>query len=337
MNTTLLKHPLPSTVDSAPPGRRTAPRSSQPLPRPLAWLRDRVASLKRQRTPALQLEFADRFVCFCGLEEFEFSLRSRTEFPAARVKDLIKLDPSELERTATTIRGIERRFSSVLARSVREPGLIGEFIRELDLKTVSQDHDWREIMESLVRLSPEFDAYKRVALVKYMQYLRARQSIMRSVFVEKTLDDQDACLHATRAHEDAMVLAGGDTAIFDVSPIARRPREDDEFTSLPKGESIRIDLTGVRDMELLLAGNRMRLYTGRDWYLTDEGSHTYPLGTGKNLVGRHSTCDVIVDSACRSVSRHHLIVEPTGDGAVVLTDLSSHGTEIPAALLRSTH
>jgi len=334
MNTTLLKSQFQDAADTLPPRRKAPASAALALHRPLAWLRDRFAHLTRNRTPPLQLEFADRFVCFRGLKEFEFSLQSRTEFPAARVKSLIALGPLELERAATAVREVERRFSSVLARSVREPGLIGEFVRELELKTVSQDHGWREIIESLVRLSPEFDAYKRVALIKYMQYLRARQNIMRSVFVEKTLDDHDACVHATRAIEDSTVLAAGDTAIFDMSPAARRPREDDAFASLPKGESIRIDLSGQRDMELVLAGNRMRLYTGREWYMADEGGNTYPLTPGKNLVGRHSSCDVVVDSACRSVSRHHLIVEPTDDGAVVLTDLSSHGTEIPSALLR---
>jgi len=335
MNTTLLKSEFAEATPALPPRRKPAAAAARPLPGPVAWLRDRLARLRARREPMLTLEFADRFVCFRALKEFEFALRSRTEFPAARVKDLMALSPADLERTAAGIRDIERRFSSILARSVREPDLIGEFVRELPLKTISQDHGWREIMESLVRLSPAFDEYKRVALIKYLQYMRARQDIMRSMFMEKTHGDADAAVHATRAVEDLTVLAPGDTAIFDLTALAGEPNGNDAFVRLPKGESIRIDLTGARELELVLAGNRMRLYTGREWYLADDGGNTYPLDPGKNLVGRHSSCDVMVDSACRSVSRIHLIVEHTGDGAVVLTDLSSHGTEVPGALLRT--
>ena len=94
-----------------------------------------------------------------------------------------------------------------------------------------------------------------------------------------------------------------------------------------------IHLGAAREMEVVLAGNRMRLFTGRDSYLVDDGNNTFALLKGRNLVGRHSSCDVVIDRACRAVSRTHLIVEPLSATEVLLTDLSSHGTEIPAALL----
>jgi hypothetical protein len=299
-----------------------------------ARLRELLDRVRTRRAPPLQLEFPDRFVQFRGMREFEFALASRAEFPAARMHDLIALSPAQLEQAATRMREAERALAAVLTRSVSEPGLIGEFLREIELKSFSQDHGWRAIMDGLVRLSPEFDAYKRVALVKYMQYLRARQEVMRSVFMEKTRDDTDACQHAGREPEDTVSIAHGETAIFDLAQRAV-PGNARAFRPLPKGETVRIDLGDTREMELMLAGNRMRLYTGREFYMADDGNNTYPLLAGKNLVGRHSGCDVVVDAACREVSRNHLIVEPVSARQVLLTDLSSHGTEVPAGLLKT--
>ena len=329
MSSTLTKHEFQG-LPPAPAARLRQPGSGFGA---LAGLREFIARMRTRPAPPLQLEFPDRFVQFRGMREFEFALASRAEFPAARMHDLIALEPAQLEQAATRMREAERSLAAVLTRSVNEPGLIGEFLREIELKSFSQDHGWRAIMDALVRLSPEYDAYKRVALVKYMQYLRARQGVMRSVFMEKTRSDGEAGVHAARALEDTTAIAHGETAIFD---LAQRARENDtSFKALPKGETVRIDLGDARQMELMLAGNRMRLYTGREFYMADDGNNTYPLLAGKNLVGRHSGCDVMVDAACRAVSRNHLIVEPVSARHVLLTDLSAHGTEVPAALLKA--
>jgi hypothetical protein len=334
MSTTLFKPELSEAPAVVAPGRVGVLSTWHTVTDALARLCERLSQLRVRRDRALALEFPERFVHFRSVEEFDFALSSRTDFPAARVRELVALGPCQLERTASAIREVERRFADVLARSVHEPGLIGEFMRELDLKAVSKDHHWRDIMEGLVRLSPDLDPYKRVALIKYMQYLRARQDIMRSVFVEKTRGDASAALHAAREAPPAPAVELGDTAVFDHTAVVRGEVRDEGFATLPKGESVRIDLGSARDMELVLAGNRMRLYTGRDWYLADDGGSTYPLRPGKNLVGRHSGCHVVVDAACRSVSRTHLILEPAGEGVVILTDISSHGTEVPRHLLR---
>ena len=282
-----------------------------------------------------------------------------------RVHDLMALTPAGLEASATRIRQVERDFANILARAVHHPELIGEFLREIDVKLFSHDHGWRSIMEGLIRLSPAFDAYKRVALIKYMQYLRARQNIMRSLFIEKTKGDTDACIHTTRATADSTAFAAGSTAIFDLKrtaadgPDANDPLANDTlandplandidshatqagqdvpadagFIALAKGETVILQLGEAREIVLLLAGNRLRLYTGRDFYMVDDDDNTYPLHTGKNLIGRHSACDVVLDSACRAVSRNHLIVQPISAREIRLTDLSSHGTEVPARLL----
>lgn len=242
--------------------------------------------------------------------------------------------PVELEAAARRIHDTERHFSEIIARSLHEPALLGELFRELELKLFSQDHGWRDIIDALARLSPAFDPYKRIALIKYMQYLRARQTLMRCAFVEKTRDDASACLHATPAMGETMATPAVETAAFETPA----PSADEDtlvlgYRSLPKGEPVEVALDDARHMELLLAGNRMRLYLGRECYMVDDDDRTYPLHEGSNLVGRHAGCDVVVDAACKAVSRTHLVVEPLPGARVRLTDLSSHGTEVVAHLL----
>jgi len=294
----------------------------------LEHLRGAAARLGRRRAPPLELELTDRFVDFRGVAEFEFALASRSALPAPRVRELMTRTARELEAESARIREIEHQISGVLARAVREPGLLGELFRELALGLFSDDHGWREIIEGLRRSSPRHDGYKRVALVKYLQYLCARQQVLRRAFVLQAGDRADACLHATRAMDPAPVHT--DTGSFEPGTGADGR---DAFRALPKGETVAVDPGRGRELELLLAGNRMRLYTGRECYLVDDAERAHPLAAGRNVVGRHAGCAVVVDAACRSVSRTHLVIEPVSERRVLLTDLSAHGTEVRAALL----
>ena len=345
MSSTFLKSGFDHLAPSLPASREEPKKRllTRAFSRAGNWFHTRLDGADRHRLPRLRLDFPDRFIDFRGMREFEFSLCGRTEFPAARVRDLIALTPVELENSAAGIRQIERDFAYILARAVHHPELIGEYFREIELKLFSNDHSWRETMEGLIRLSPAYDAYKRVALIKYMQYLRARQNIMRALFIETTKGDDNVGIHATRKFEDATQSAtSATTPIFDLASTESGNDEGHSYgngnggsyTALAKGETVTLHLGKVREVELLLAGNRLRLYTGRESYLADDDNNTYPLHTGKNLVGRHSVCDVMLDPACRAVSRNHLIVQPVSAREVQLTDLSAHGTEVPTHLLR---
>ena len=124
MNNTLAKSVF-SRPSAAVHGTRDQERHHEQKPlatRLQDWLLKMVARVIRRPPPPLNLELTDRFVRFRGMQEFEFSLVSRAEFPATRVRDLMTRSPQELEAAAATIRDAERHFSSVLARSVKEPG-----------------------------------------------------------------------------------------------------------------------------------------------------------------------------------------------------------------------
>lgn len=296
------------------------------------WIRQRLEPARYRRAPSLRLELPERVVQFRSLREFGFALNGRTDFPARRMAELMRCRPADLEAAAAGIRDIEHHFARTLTRAMREPELMGEYFRELDLKLFSEDHGWRRIMEGLSRLSPEYDVYKHLALVRYMQYLRSRQEMLRRVFLAKERDAENAEPQALHTPPHAAASQQVDTHLFHRDSNLR----DDAGVSygmLPKGETVHVHLGQARQLELLLAGTHMRLFTGRQSHMVDDGGSTHPLAPGKNLVGRHSGCDVVVDAACRAVSRTHLLVEVLSEAEVLLTDLSSHGTAVPAELL----
>jgi predicted component of type VI protein secretion system len=70
--------------------------------------------------------------------------------------------------------------------------------------------------------------------------------------------------------------------------------------------------------------------------LVDEHGSKHTINAGKNIVGRDSVCNVVVDTSLRDVSRMHLIIEPLDDGKIRFTDLSSHGTFLPSGLVPNT-
>ena len=49
---------------------------------------------------------------------------------------------------------------------------------------------------------------------------------------------------------------------------------------------------------------------------------------GRNVIGRHSGNEVVIDPAYLAISRKHVIIEPISENAALLTDISSHGTFI---------
>ena len=275
----------------------------------------------------LRLELDDRAVTFGAIGDFEFALASRTEVPAAKVGELVRLSPAELQREATSIREVERRFVEVLASSLEEPGSVGYLLREMDLKLFSQDHEWRAIMRGLVGQPGQFDEYKQIALVKYMQYLGSRQDVLSSMYANKVDFNATAIVAPDMPAEKFR-----ETLIFDV--VAPEMREDtvSRFERLPRGETVAVGVIGDR-LEVILSRHRFSLLPGSPTLLCDDDGPEYELLDGRNVVGRLPESDVVVDAGYRDVSRKHLVVEVGSARQVLLTDLSSHGTFVPRGTL----
>jgi hypothetical protein len=284
---------------------------------------------------SLELKVGDRTLRFGSRVDFEFALASRTEVPAGKISELVRFDAQQLLDEASSVRDVERHFVDVLSRSMQEPGSIGYLVRQMDMKLFSQDHEWRAIMQALARQDGRFDDYKQLALVKYMQYLASRQDVLKGIYTHK------ASLAAhSREPESSEEVDLRETLIFDVSAYpaglgARRQGTSPpaRFIRLPRGERVRIRAGLGEPLEVVLSRHPFRIVDGSPPMLVDDDGKEHPLHTGRNVLGRHPDSDIMLDAAYRDVSRTHLILELDESGEVRLTDLSSHGTFVPAVAI----
>ena len=135
---------------------------------------------------ALTLTINQQEITFSTLAEFEFALGGRTNVPATKISDLMVLSPEDLKREAKSIKRIEKRFVDILSGSMERPGEIGKLVREVDIQVFSNDFEWRGIFKALNQGDEEFDELRRVAVVKYMQYLRSRQDVIKQTYKVKS-------------------------------------------------------------------------------------------------------------------------------------------------------
>lgn len=176
----------------------------------------------------LRLEVGERRLTFDSIGDFEFALSSRTEVPANKVAALVKLTAHDLRQEATKIREVEKRFVSLFSRSLEEPGSISRHMHELGHKVFSLDHDWRLIVAALNQQSAEFSEYKKMALVKYLQYLGSRQDVLKSIYADKL--ERGAVDNPEESGRDFK-----ETVIFELSRETPTREDTSQFQRLAKG------------------------------------------------------------------------------------------------------
>ena len=285
----------------------------------------------RSHQGATSLRIGEEMLEFSSPREFEFALAGRTSLPPDKVATLVDAPDETLLREAEGIRRIEQRLEDALSGVLEEATSIGGFMLELDMSVVSQDHDWRTIMMALNDAGPETEEYKRVALVKYIQYLNARQQVIRSIYGLRHRAMRAEQRNGGGSQDSPM----RETVIFDVSNFVRGSGE--ELARMPKGEQVEIDLEEDRPLNILLAKHPFTLVaSGEGIRFAGKGAQSGLLRRGRNVIGRDANADVVIDHELRDVSRRHLVVETDGRGHVCLTDMSSHGTSIPPAHLDRT-
>jgi hypothetical protein len=86
---------------------------------------------------------------------------------------------------------VEKNLLDILEDALIGTAPCGPATRELGLQVFSNDDHWRELVESLNELGDSFDGYKRLALTKYLQYLGARQELLRLIFAMTISDSND--------------------------------------------------------------------------------------------------------------------------------------------------
>ena len=277
---------------------------------------------------SLKLGVDGHELTFSTLEDFDFSLSGRAQVSAGAVTQLMQLSPADLRREATGIRDLERRFVDLLAEALKEPGAVGRQLRDVDPQQIAEDNRWRQIMSALITLGPGYDDYKRVALVKYVQYLAARRDIVKGIYAQRFA-----------GHEPLLGQDGsGNSALKETVVVEHRSGDETDpvpvrFQRLPRGETIRVSLPDDGCIAIVLARHKFLLFTGEFPRMTDDNGVNYPLKVGVNVVGRHPGNDVVVGGWYRDVSRKHLLVDTSSADSVNLTDLSTHGTFVQGSLL----
>ena len=294
--------------------------------------------LKNIFSKPVQLQVGEHLVSFNSIADFEFCLNGRTSVPVKKITDMVKQPPQKLRKEATTIKEIEKRFVSILSRSIENPKSINQSLRELDLNVFSQDHNWRGIMSALNAGGDELNPFRRVALVKYMQYLAARQEVIKYLYSEKQ-SVANAPVPTVEANNTSTAVDRLSGTLILESPIVESLKESstDGLERLPKGEAVNIQLGNNREIAVRLSKHRCALSTRNGLEFIDQGGKHYPLGMGRNIVGRDPNSTIKIDSSLRDISRLHLMIENLGNNRLQLTDMSSHGTFIHPSLFSQTH
>jgi len=277
----------------------------------------------------------DNYV-FQSPQDFEFALNGRTCLPAPKIAALSRLDDNELLREAEAIRAVEQRFSQALSGTLEDITSVGPFLKAMEPTILSQDNNWRSIIMALNDVDRVPETYKKIALVKYMQYLTSRQEVVKSLYANRQSRStaEDRPVNGSAVYRPTARFR--DTMLINLNDISDMERDEISFSRLPKGETVEIALQRDHAVDLLLAKHQCRILLQDRLLFVNQEGHDSELRVGRNIVGRDATSDVIMDAALRDVSRKHLIVENDGVGQVKLTDISSHGTSLPPRFLDHT-
>lgn len=268
---------------------------------------------------------------FPSVADFEFALVGRVGLPLSRLKHLLSQPTEALFEDAEQVRRTAVRLTQVVAGGAADSQSISGFLVAFDMLLITQDHGWRAIIAALAKFDSSADAYKRAALVRYGQYLSAREDATRTILSGR------ADIHG-RAGSDA---SGGDhlglreTLIVDLAS-TMTDEDDDSYDRLPKGEPITVSLDPEESVPLMLVKHRCQLLGGASPVFVDSIGQETSLQPGKTVVGRDARSDIRIPTERRDISRKHLIVEFVDEQLVRLTDVSSLGTFIPPRYLDKT-
>jgi hypothetical protein len=277
----------------------------------------------------IELKVGEQTLKFSSLSDFDFCMTGRTSVPSKKIIEMVKFTTDQLKNEARTIKEIEKRFVSILSKSIEDTDSINRAMRELDPLIFSQDHSWRQIIAALNAGGEELNTFRRLAMVKYMQYLSSRQEIIKYLYSEKKKMMQEP------ADAESLATEFKDTIILDNTLVESVPEKAGrEVERMPKGEVITVTLKPNEEIEILLSKHRCKLAYKDKFEFTDQAGRTYKLHKGRNVIGRDTASNIVMEPRLRDISRLHLVIENFGDNTAQLTDLSSHGTYIPSRFIQ---
>jgi hypothetical protein len=291
--------------------------------------------LKRLFGRPLELNVGAGPLTFRSSRELETALSGKTVPSSTRIAILGGLSDDALMREADACRLMEQRIVGALSH----PGNgIEQFLVQLDLSEITEDHDWRSIFGALRLLDGGAESYKKAALLKYVEYLGAGQQVVQTIRANR---HGGAVAAEERPGRSAGASLGKtQDLVYDLAELAGMDDQGghgdkDEFARMSKGENLEIHFGSHQSLSLMLAKYRFTLVSGDPFLLFDEAGHDLKLRPGKNIIGRSAQSDLSLDAAYGAVSRKHLIVEIQDDGRVTLTDISTLGTFAPRGYVES--
>ena len=265
------------------------------------------------------------------VDDFELRLSSRTKVPAERLGDLLGWDEDHVRQEAKVVSRILKRFAGAVVQSMEKPESMNNFLSELDLKSISRDHDWRTIFSTVrAHKGEDSERYKRAVLIKYLQYLSFRKRLLDFIHSRKAgLEETDELSvdlthlpHAAPSKQDSSVVRVGFAAAA-----------MNGFARVPLGETVDVTLHDDDAFCFLLGRHRFELVGGARPYVIDTNGVTCFVRPGRNMMGRHPESDLAVDANFGDVSRAHLVLEWDGAERFRLMDLSSRGTWLRSTFL----
>jgi len=291
---------------------------------------------RKAHTDVLDISIDGESLLFHSPEDFEFALSGRASLPASKIAALSRLSDEELLREAEAIRAVEQRFNAALSGTLEDITTVGPLLKTMEPSIISQDHNWRSIIGALNDADVIPETYKKIALVKYMQYLTSRQEVVKSLYSNRQPRESGEARPSNGTPVHRPTARFRETMLLNLNGGSDLELDDASFSRLPKGETVEVDLDDDSAIDLLLANHQCRILMRDRLTFVDQNGHDSELRVGRNVVGRDATNDIIMDANLRDVSRKHLIVESDGVRQIKLTDISSHGTSLPPRYLDHT-
>lgn len=263
----------------------------------------------------VMFEIDGRRHVFRGSEEFEAVLRKRTDVSPEVLRALGRRSEHELRQELRDVSEMHRRLMNQMLRIMEADGNYLLLWDELDISALPEDHHWQALLFTLGDEEHVPDDFRRVAIVKYLQYLNARREVL-----------DDLC-KAVRSRPDMRETMEGEVTIRRLPDVVRLPSGEFIRVRLPEGEEVQL-LFGRRPVIVRLEPERLQV--------RDTGGRWHALPPGRYLLGRSRECDVVflsTQAEIADISRRHLQLELDSDGELRLRDISSRGTYVPRKYL----
>lgn len=273
---------------------------------------------------ALELEIDGTRVRLAVPADLATLLRARTEATAEFGKYCARSSAETLRAELQQTTALRARLDGLQAWCFETGDPVRAGWHELTEARFVIELGWPAILRALA--GDVDDAYRRVALHRFMQYLDSRRAAIEHEIaapVRRQIGSWSLPLHPGVDRRDPV-----SRDVF-ADPSFTAMRRNPGFGRLPPGEPVIVEREFGRPIPIYLAHRRVRLVVTHDgWSLRDARDVEVALRPGRTVIGRASDCDVVLAGAPPDVSRHHLAIECEG-GSLRLIDLSSQGTYLP--------